>query len=201
MLEKLIELDQQLFLKLNGLHNSFFDPIMWWTSDMLIWVPFYAFLLYLVLKKESNSWTNFNWKNPVILVVSIAVTITIADQVASGFCKPFFERFRPSHEPVLDGLVHLLKNSNGDIYKGGKYGFVSSHAANSFALAVLLVQLFNPYKYRYLLILWAAVVAYSRIYLGVHYPGDILGGTLVGIFAGFVGFKLYAFLNKKFILS
>lgn len=198
MLQQLIEIDQSLFLRLNELHHPFFDPIMWWISDMLFWVPFYAFLMYLLIKKETAKWKNFDWKIIAFIVVSIALSITIADQVASGFCKPFFERLRPSHEPVLDGLVHLLKDPNGHIYKGGQFGFISSHAANSFALAIFLLQLFKPLKWRYWLVFWAIVVSYSRIYLGVHYPGDILGGALVGLFAGWTGSKVYFYLKMRF---
>ena len=200
-IDTLIEKDQEFFLLLNGMHSSFMDPIMWWVSDMLIWVPFYALLLFLLLRQESKKFTTFDWKTVAFVVVAIALTITIADQIASGFCKPFFARFRPSHEPALEGLVHLLKNTNGDFYKGGKYGFVSSHSANSFALAMFLFQLFKPGKYAWMLFVWAFVVAYSRIYLGVHYLGDILGGGFIGLFAGWVGSKLYLFLKHKFILK
>lgn len=191
MLETLNAWDQSVFLFLNGIHASWADPIFWAISGTVTWIPFYAFLLFVIIRKYSNAFRDFQWQSVALLVVSIALTITLADQTASGFMKPFFERLRPSHAPELEGLVHLLKKGNGDIYKGGKFGFVSSHAANSFALMLFVIRVVRHNMLSIFMVVWAIVVSYSRIYLGVHYPGDLLGGALVGMLAGYVGSALY----------
>jgi len=169
MLDFLKELDQQVFLFLNGLHTDSLDFLMWWFSDKLIWIPLYLFFFYLLLRK-------YGWESVAILL-SLAILIALSDQV-SGFIKDAVARYRPSHNPEILDQVRTL---NG--YLGGSFGFVSSHAANSFALAYFLSK-FLKSNYTFftpLLFTWAFVVSYSRIYLGVHYPGDILGGALLGI--------------------
>lgn len=190
MVEKLIHWDTQIFLALNGAHNSFFDVVMFWASDKYIWIPLYLFLLILVFIK-------LRWKG-VFVLVAIAVLITLSDQASVQLFKEVFKRLRPCHEPALDGLVHLV-----DGRCGGKYGFVSSHATNVFALATFMSLFFREnYKYStFLLMLWASFVAYSRIYLGVHYPGDVLGGAVLGAAIGIVVYKLYLYLNLRFSKS
>ncbi len=187
MIEKLIELDQQIFLALNGLHNNFFDIVMLWASDKFIWLPLYFFLLFLVFKK-------LGWKGFYVLI-AIAVLIILSDQMSVHLFKNVFHRLRPSHEPALDGLVHLV---NG--YTGGKYGFVSSHASNVFAIATFMgLLLHKDYKHATLaLMLWASFVAYSRIYLGVHYPGDVISGAFLGSAIGIVVYKVYLYINLRF---
>lgn len=124
-------------------------------------------------------------ENCLYLVVAIALVITCCDQMASGFLKPTFQRFRPSRSPEISHLVHIV---NG--YTGGKYGFASSHAANVFGLATFCSLLFHNRKLSLFLFSWAALVSYSRIYLGVHYPGDIIVGTGIGLFFGYLIFKI-----------
>ena len=169
MLDYLNDLDQKVFLFLNGLHNGSFDFLMWWFSDKLIWIPLYLLFFYFLVRK-------YGWESIAILL-SLAILIALSDQV-SGFIKDAVARYRPSHNPDIQEQIRTL---NG--YLGGNYGFVSSHAANSFALAYFLSK-FLKSNYTFfapLLFTWASVVSYSRIYLGVHYPGDILGGALLGI--------------------
>ena len=192
MLELLNAWDTELFLTLNGLHTSWLDPVFWIISGTKTWIPFYAWLLYLILKKDTHAFKQIDWRIIASLVVCIALLITTADQLASGLLKPTIARFRPSHEPALEGLVHLWAYDTGDFYKGGKYGFVSSHAANSFALAVFIIRTMAKKWLTNIMLIWAVVVSYSRIYLGVHYPGDILGGAFIGILSGLFWSFTYA---------
>lgn len=186
MLETLIELDKELFLFLNGLHTEALDQVMYWVSDKLIWIPFYAWILYLIVKE-------YKWK-AVIWLAGIGLAIAASDQILSGVMKPFFERYRPSRDPEMEGLVHIV---NG--YTGGRYGFASSHAGNVFALTTFLYLLFRE-KYSWIgwLFIWAAIVSYSRIYLGVHYPGDILTGAIIGTLMGYLFFRLSNVVKNKY---
>jgi undecaprenyl-diphosphatase len=173
------------------------DTIMWQVSSAPFWIPFYVLLLVLLLQKKWSVNHIENLKQFGIIVVTISIAILLADQTSSGFFKPFFERFRPSHSPELEGIIHLLTEPNGSIYKGGSYGFVSSHAANSFAIAWFTASILKSKPIWILMIFWAVMVSYSRIYLGVHYPGDIMGGTIIGILSGAIAAKLYFYLNSK----
>jgi undecaprenyl-diphosphatase len=186
MLEFLIDLDTKIFLFLNGFHSPFWDNIMWWISEKESWYPFYGILILVM------AW-RYKW-NAIFTVVFIALTITLADQISVKGFKFVFERFRPSHNPELNGLVHLVHG-----YTGGKYGFVSSHAANTFALAAFTSQLFRNRIFTWFIFIWAAVVSYSRIYLGVHYPGDILGGALLGLILGYLVFFTYNYVGQRYL--
>ncbi|MCF8364980.1 MAG: phosphatase PAP2 family protein [Bacteroidales bacterium] len=183
MIETLNHIDTQVFIFLNSQHNSFFDFLMYWISNKYVWIPFYAFLIYLIIKKyKKQSW---------LILLLIAILITASDQL-SVFMKNYFQRPRPCHQDELQALVHLVNNKCG-----GAYGFVSSHASNSFALAVFLIPFFKP-NYRhfsFLILSWALLVAYSRIYLGVHFPGDIIGGALTGMLLGYI-FSRFFFLIR-----
>ncbi|MDA3905276.1 MAG: phosphatase PAP2 family protein [Bacteroidales bacterium] len=175
----LLEIDKQVFLFLNSIHNGFFDFLMWWFSDKLIWIPFYLYLLFLIIKK-------YGWESIAILL-SLAILIALSDQI-SGLVKDSVQRFRPSHNPDIQGQVRTL---NG--YLGGNYGFVSAHAANSFALTYFMNKSLKS-NYTFLgvvLFIWAFSVSYSRIYLGVHYPGDILGGAILGIGLAWIIVNIY----------
>lgn len=173
MLEQLKNIDTELFLFLNGKHNSFFDPIMYWASDKLFWLPFYLFIAIVLIREYK--------KKSVYVFTAIALLITICDQTASHLIKNLVKRLRPSHEPSLQNLIYLSEAG-----KGGQYGFISSHSANAFGLATFLILLL-PSKYNWLklvLIFWAFLVAYSRIYNGVHYPSDVIVAMFLGIAYG-----------------
>lgn len=185
MLKFLIELDKEVLLFLNSFHTPWLDPVMLLITKTVFWLPLYLFLLYLVVKNfKKDSW---------IVLIGIAIAILLADQITSSIMKPFFERLRPSREPSLQGLVHLV---NG--YTGGKYGFASSHAANTFATALFFWLIFkDQYRWMWVLFVWAVVMTYTRIYLGVHYPGDILVGMLIGLGGAVAGYKLQRWIRNK----
>lgn len=129
-----------------------------------------------------------------MVLIGVALTILLADQITSTIMKPYFARLRPSHEPTLEGLLHIV---NG--YKGGLYGFASGHAANTFGTATFFYLLFrNKYWWVGLLFLWALLVTYTRLYLGVHYPSDILVGGIVGILSGTTGYLVTTSLLRKY---
>ncbi|MFL5787131.1 MAG: phosphatase PAP2 family protein [Flavisolibacter sp.] len=186
MLEQLKNLDKKLFLIINNHHNSYLDPIMYWASDKLFWIPFYLLIAILLIRD--------NKRNALLIFLCIAVLITLTDQVSSNLIRDWAQRPRPSHEPSLTGLIHL---SNAGA--GGHYGFVSSHAANAFALFTFLSLILSK-KFRwlkYVLFFWALLIGYSRIYNGVHYPGDVLGGALLGALFGWLISQIYFLAFKK----
>jgi len=187
MLETLKELDQEIFLYLNHRHSLNWDIFMEFCTDKKAWFPFYAVILLVLIR---------HFKAKVLFIlVAVALTITAADLFASGFCKPFFGRLRPCYEPELDGLVHILARGCG-----GKFGFISSHAANTFGLATILTLTTQKhFRYVWLFFVWAAIVSYSRIYIGVHYPGDIIVGALSGIFWALIVYWIYTKLIPKHI--
>ncbi len=185
-METLIDLDKKIFLFLNGMHSPIVDQVMYYASETLLWMPLFLFLFFLIFKDyKKNGW---------YILLGAALTILLADQITTSFMKPFFARPRPSHEPTLQGVVHIV---NG--YAGGLYGFASSHAANTFGMALFIWLTLKQYHERTSLIfLWAALMTYTRIYLGVHYPGDILVGAGVGLLAGWIGFKISRWLLNRF---
>lgn len=188
-MEYLNQLDTQLFMLINGSHNAFFDPIMYWLSDKLIWAPMYLLIIFLMVRRYKM--------RGVLMLVFIGIVIALCDQTASGLLKNTVQRLRPSHEPALAGLIHLSKAG-----PGGLYGFASSHAANVFGLATFLcLVLDKQFKVlKYWLFAWAFLVAYSRIYNGVHYPGDVLFGSFIGIVFGYLMAKAY-FCTDVYLLK
>ncbi len=174
MLERLMKWDEELFLYLNNLGTEFWDPFWLRMSEVLIWIPLYLGLIVLVF------WI-FKWKSSFFILFFILLNVLATDQGSVRLFKQQFERSRPCHEEHLQPQIRLVKGSCG-----GAYGFISSHASNTFGLAFFLGLLFRrrfPWLY-YSLLIWALAVSYSRIYLGVHYPGDILGGALYGALCG-----------------
>lgn len=185
MLERLNTFDTELFLLLNGQHNAFLDPIMYWASEKWFWIPFYLFLFLLIIAAYK--------KRSLLIFLSIGALITLSDQISSSILKPWTKRLRPSHQPALMDLIYLSEAG-----PGGMYGFVSGHATNSFALFVFLSLTLNK-KFKWLKILlcfWAILVSYSRIYVGVHYPGDVLGGAILGTTLGYGIAILYKYISN-----
>lgn len=174
MFETLDSYDDSLMLFMNY-DGSTWTDMFWYTfSGKFIWIGVYLVVLiklFLACKAKGASIKTFLW-----LVLCTALVITLADQISSGIIKPLVERPRPSHNPEIQDLLHYV---NG--YRGGAYGFVSSHAANSVGFALWLSLLFRAWIFRGTIFIWSILTCYSRIYLGVHYPGDILGGIIVGV--------------------
>ena len=170
LIELLKQLDTNIFLSINGLHTSFFDGFMYAVSAKFTWIPLYISVLYILIKQ---------WKKEAVwLILALVLCIVISDQVASGLLKHLVKRLRPSHVDDLRGLVHLVRD-----YSGGMYGFASSHASNTVGFALLSSLILKQRNYTFAIFSWAIITSYSRIYLGVHYPGDILGGALIGSLA------------------
>jgi undecaprenyl-diphosphatase len=177
--------DQQLFLFINSANSPFFDQVMHTISGKLIWVPLYlAILIFLGVKYKRKF---------LIILIFIIVAATLADQ-SSVIVKNIFHRLRPCHEPSLLAIVHLL---NGEC--GGIYGFVSSHATNSFDVALLSLSFIKKRWYSISIILWAGIISYSRVYLGVHYPADVIFGALLGSFIGWSIYRLYVLTDNNIL--
>lgn len=173
LIQSLNLFDTELFLFFNGMHNSFFDGFMYAFTQIFVWIPLYASVIYLLIKTKKY--------DALWLILFLVLCIVICDQISSGFIKNTVQRLRPSHEPSLNGMVHLV---NG--YTGGRFGFVSSHAANTFGFALMSALLIKKRNFTVMIVAWSLINCYSRIYLGVHYPFDIAGGLLVGTFAASV---------------
>ena len=183
-MEWLLNLDTRLFLAINGWHSPWWDPVMWWISGKFTWWPFYLLLLgYLGVTRR--------W-GVVLVVLFLAAGITLTDQTSVHLFKNVFQRLRPCHDPALEGMVHLVHNKCG-----GSYGFISSHADNPFGVAVMVAGWVRTGWMTLLMITWATLVGYSRIYLGVHFPGDVLAGAVWGAACGWLILRLYGWLLKK----
>jgi undecaprenyl-diphosphatase len=175
VLEIIKKWDKDLFLYLNGMHNPFWDYVMTLFTLTPTWLLFYLVILVILTKRYG--------RKSVLVYISIILLILLADQI-SGLLKHATMRLRPSNDPEVSALAHVF------FRKGGLYGFVSAHSANAFSFATFSALLFRNLRYAIFIFVWALMIAYTRIYLGVHYPGDILGGILLGILVGWGIYKL-----------
>ena len=187
MLEYLNDIDTDALLAVNGLHDMFQDAFWWmvsakWSSALLVLA-----LLWILLHQ--------NRRHALLMLAMLALAVLVADQVSSGLIKHLVERLRPTHDPSLDNMVHVI---NG--YRGGMYGFVSSHAANFFAVATLISFVMRHRLVTCSLFMWALLQCYSRVYLGVHYPGDIMGGIVVGMLTGWLVWCLMRWIQHRWRL-
>lgn len=177
MLERLIELDQRFFVFLNGLGSSTFDPFWLYITKQTNWSPLFIVLLVVIYRK-------IGWKQTLYLMLSIAVLVLCTDQV-TNIVKAEFQRLRPCSTPSLIPLIRIVKSSD-------TFSFFSGHAANSMAVALFVYLRFkNKFRFFYLLFLWPLFFAYSRIYLGLHFPLDILSGFIFGAIMGTLGFLIF----------
>lgn len=182
----LSDIDARLLLIVNGAHSPFFDSVMWCISGRWIWVPFYAVLAYLLFRRMS-------WKRASICLVTIGLIILAADQTCATLIRPEIGRLRPANlNNPLSSLVHVV---NG--YRGGRYGFPSCHAANTFALAVFMSLVIRHKWFTVMMFSWAFVVSYSRMYLGVHYFGDLFCGATIGSLFAVLFYYLQNYLFKR----
>lgn len=186
MLETLQQLDQQLLLTLNGFHSPYWDSFMWIFTGKWTWLPMYAMILYVLYK-------NFNLRLTLFVALVIALTITYTDQLCATWIRPAVERLRPSNlNNPLSEFVHIV---NGK--RGGSYGFPSCHSANSFGLAFFLLFFFRQRRLNVFILCWALLNCYTRIYLGVHYPGDLLAGMFVGLSGALVFYYLLRYVLRQ----
>lgn len=185
-IDKFLPYERDLFFALNGSDSTFLDNLMWTITGRFVWIPLMFFILMLIFYKA-------RWKEALLVLFFLAITVALCDQVASSVFKPMFHRFRPTHHPDFERFVDIVKG-----YKGGRYGFISSHAANSFGLSVFLSLIFRQ-KWAAIaaFLLWALVNSYSRIYLGVHFISDVLTGMLVGTLIAFATYFVYRLVRRK----
>lgn len=179
-LEPLVQLDKQLLLMLNGSDSLFLDGLVMTLTTAATWIPLYVSLFYLVLKNNDNV------RQILLVVVCAAACVVLAGTVDDAIVKPLVARWRPTQDPEIALLVDVV-----DGYRGGKYGFFSAHAANTFSIAIFFCLLVRSRVLSMALILWSLTNCWTRIYLGVHYPGDIVCGLLWGGFVGFVVYWVY----------
>ena len=184
-IQHLITFDQDLLLRLNGSDSVFWDGFMWIATSTAIWAPAILVLLYIIFKNNKPA-------KALLILVMMGLVIFLADRIASGICKPYFARPRPTHDPIIMYLIDIV---NG--YRGGAYGFLSSHAANTFSISIFMSLLVKKRSFTLVMFGWAVLHTFTRIYLGVHYPGDITFGALDGLFIGALVFLLYNYLQKR----
>ncbi len=186
MLDFLIDLDTDIFLFFNSLHFPLFDHFMKMFTGKLIWAPMYAAILFILYRR-------FGWRVATVYVLGTVLVIALADQICATAIRPYVERLRPSNlaNPIVES-VHIVGN-----YRGGSYGFPSCHAANSFALATYLAFLFSSRRFTIFILLWAFVNSYSRLYLGVHYPGDLVVGGIIGSIIAVAVYFLAKYVARK----
>ena len=185
ILEQELQLERGLFFFLNGSDSVFWDQFFYLYSYKWTWIPFYLCFLFVFTYRK-------HWKEILLVLLSISLVILLCDQIASGFFKPTFQRFRPTHHPDFSEEVKIVLG-----YRGGRYGFISSHAANAFGFATFAALLLKNRVFTVTILFFALINAYSRVYLGVHFISDIVVGTLVGIMIGYMVYYLYQFCRKK----
>lgn len=186
MFDSILQLDTQLTLALNGSDSVFVDNVFWLITKTRTWLPLVPVLLY-------GLWRKHSWQQLLLLLGMIALCIFCADRVASGWAKPTFERLRPTQDPALAGMIDMVHG-----YTSGLYGFFSSHAANSSVLFAFFSLLYRNRWLTALLLSWTLLNGYSRIYLGVHYVGDVVIGTLWGCFVGYSVYRFYCYLVARY---
>ncbi|RKE03580.1 phosphatase PAP2 family protein [Marinifilum flexuosum] len=183
-MDTLIQLDKELFMWFNSHNTPFWDVVMMFFTRKEFWIPLYLLLLYQIYKVKG--------KEAIYWILGAFLLIFLCDQISTQLFKNVFERFRPSHDPSLKGVVNLVSG-----YTGGRYGFVSSHATNSFGFALFTSLLFRNKLYTFFIFSWSLLVVYTRVYLGVHFPGDIIGGMILGLIIGYGVYRLIKWFSNS----
>lgn len=187
MLEQLLHFERDLFFFLNGSDWAALDHFFYVYSYKWTWVPLYlCFLVILVLKKR--------WQEIVLILAAVGLVVLLCDQISSGILKPYFHRFRPTHHPDFQTQVETVLG-----YRGGRYGFVSSHAANAAGFSTFMALLFRNRIFTWTFVLFALLNAYSRVYLGVHFISDVVAGAMIGVVVGVLVYELYNKLREKWL--
>lgn len=185
-MEELLQFDQQATLTLNGSHSLFLDNLMITVTDTFSWSLLIAMLLYVIFK-------NNTWKEGLLILLTLGLMIFVADRICSGWVKPTVARWRPTRDPEIMYLIDTVLN-----YRGGRFGFFSGHACNTFCMATFLACLFRSTRMTVVLYFWCITTTFTRLYLGVHYLGDVTVGLCVGILLGLLFYTLYYRLQLRF---
>lgn len=179
-LQTLGDWDTSIFLAINGLHSPYWDNFMEMYSGRMIWLPLYLSILYVMFR-------NFSWRVNVVCLVVVALLITVDDQLSGSLLRASVGRLRPANlDNPISPLVHIV-----DGYRGGRYGFPSAHAANTWGLTFFMLYVFRRHILSFTLMVWAFVTCWSRMYLGVHYFGDILAGTVLGFISASIVYYVF----------
>ena len=200
MIEYLDRLDKELLIVLNGNGSEYWNSFMWLVTGKVVWIPTALVFIYMLFKPAfagirghlGGNQLRAGLKEGFLLLLMIILTVILCDQIASSFFKPFFERLRPSREPELEGILTIVNE-----YRGGMYGFVSSHAGNSIGFATLVSLVFKKKWLSIFVFGWAIINSYSRLYMGVHYPGDVLVGAMIGVAVAYLVYYLYITIHRR----
>ena len=188
MLEKELQLERDIFFFLNGSNSTLLDNFFYIFTNRWTWLIFYICFLWVFIYKK-------NWKEIICVLGAIILLILFADRISSGFFKPFFHRFRPTHHPDFMEHVKIVFN-----YRGGNYGFISSHAANAFGFATFCALIFRNKLFTFTIFLYAFLNAYSRIYIGVHFISDVIAGAFAGMLIAGIIYLLYNLIRLKWFI-
>ena len=182
---QIVTWDKELLLALNGSDSAVWDQFMFVATKTVVWIPLFLSLLYMVMKSNSA-------RQAMLLLACVAGLFLVSEGISSGICKPLVGRLRPTHDPEIMGMVQTV---NG--LRGGMYSFFSSHAANTFSLFMFLSLVVRSWSFTLTMLSWAMVHTYTRIYLGLHFPGDVFVGFCFGLIWGTIMYLIYSYLRKK----
>ncbi len=188
LVEKILPYERNLFLWLNDHHTTYWDTFMWIYSGKMVWLPLVIVGFVIFVYK-------IKWKEAVLILLCAALVGVLCDYISASVIKPFFERLRPTHHPDFATFVDVVKG-----YRGGRYGFISNHAANGFGVVAFTSLLFRYRLFTITMLIWATTTAYSRIYLGVHFISDVVGGAIWGALIGFLAYYIYL-TSRQYILK